>query len=121
MAPPMSDFPLQKRLAELKAALDADPTSVEAAQQYWAALSSFGGHDVRSGGYLVEAFRSCAIASKQGTIAFACAYQELFANTGEKPNPQLFDESLLHALQDRFSQLPKGERGPVEWILASLK
>jgi hypothetical protein len=117
----MPDFPLQKQLAELKAALDADPTNVEAAERYWAALGSFAGNDIRSGGFLVETFRGCALASKQGIIAFARAYQELFAKTGEKPKAQLFDENLARTLKARLPELSETERGPVDWILASLK
>ena len=71
----MSEFPLQKQLAELKAALDADPANVESAERYWAALATFGGNDVQSSGYLIEAFRGCALASTEGTVAFARAYQ----------------------------------------------
>jgi hypothetical protein len=117
----MSDFPLQKQLAELKATLDTDPTNVEAAQRYWDALGSFAGNDVRSGGYLVEAFRECALASKQGTIAFARAYQELYAKTGVKPEAQLFGESLAQALKARVPELSETERSLVEWVLDSLK
>jgi hypothetical protein len=116
----MSDFPFQKQLAELKATLDADPTNVEAAQRYWAALGSFAGNDVRSGGYLVEAFRECALASKQGTMAFAHAYSELYAKTGVKPKAQLFDESLAQALKARLPELSETERSMVEWVLDSL-
>jgi hypothetical protein len=117
----MSDFPLQKQLAKLKATLNADPTNVETAQRYWAALSSFTGNDVRSDGYLIEAFRESALASKQGTVAFARAYQELYAKTGEKPRAQLFDESLTQALKARLPELSETERSLVEWVLDSLK
>ena len=52
--------PLQQRLANLKKTLDSDPTNVDVANRYWDALGSFGGHNVRSGGFVREAFRGCA-------------------------------------------------------------
>jgi hypothetical protein len=117
----MPDFLLPRKLAELKASLDSNPTNVEAASRYWSALGSLGGNEVRSGGYLIEAFRACALDSKEGVIAFARAYEDLSAKTGEEPRPDLFDESLLVALRDRLSELPEPERRSVEWILSFIK
>src|SRR5215469_18507813 len=81
----------QTKLIKLKKDVDADPASVAAAKRYWLALASFGGHDVRSGGYAIEAFRGCAMASHEGVVALACAFQELYEKSGEKPRSELFD------------------------------
>ena len=59
-------YPIQQNLANLKRTLDSDPTNVEAANRYWAELASFGGNDVRSGGFVIEAFRGCALRLKRG-------------------------------------------------------
>jgi hypothetical protein len=92
-------YSIQQKLANLKKALDADPTNVEVANHYWAALASFGGNDVRSGGFVIKAFRGCALASRAGLVAFARAYLELFEKSGEQPRAALFDEELLQALK----------------------
>jgi hypothetical protein len=117
----MPDFPLQQNLAELKKILDSDPTSIEAANRYWLALGSFAGNDVRSGGYVIETYRGSALASREGAVAFARAYQELFAKTGEVPRAALFDEQLLEALRRRRAELSGEERGLVEWVLSFIK
>jgi hypothetical protein len=77
-------YRIQQELADLKRNLDSDPTNVEAASRYWVKLASFGGNDVRSGGFVSEAFRRCALASPAGAVAFARAYRELFEKSGEK-------------------------------------
>jgi hypothetical protein len=69
-------YPIQQKLADFKKALDSDPTNVELAIRYWFGLASVGGHDVRSGGFVIEAFRGCALASQ--AVAFARAHRELF-------------------------------------------
>jgi hypothetical protein len=117
----MPDFPLQQKLAELKSILDSDPTNVEAANRYWSALGSIASNDVRSGGYVIEAFRECALTSKEGAIAFGRAYQELFAKTGESPRAALFDDKLLGALRARLPELSGHERGLVEWVLSFMQ
>jgi len=108
-------------LANLKKALDANPASIEAANRYWDALGSFGGADVRSGGYLIEAYRRCALASHAGVVALARAYQELFERSGEGPRAELFDEELIRALQTRLPELPNGDRATVQWVLAFIE
>ena len=114
-------YPLQQKLASLKKSLDSDPTSVEAANRYWVELASFGGHDVRSGGFVIEAFRGCALASHAGAVAFAHAYRELFEKSGEKPRAELFDEELLQALKTRLSDLSNDDQAIVRWVLASIE
>jgi hypothetical protein len=86
-------YPAQQALANLKRTLDSDPTNIEAASRYWVQLASFGGNDVRSGGFVIEAFRGCALASPAGAVAFTRAYRELFEKSGEKPGSAFFDEN----------------------------
>jgi hypothetical protein len=114
-------YPIQQKLAKLKATLISDPTNVEVANRYWVELASFGGHDIRSGGFVIEAFRACALTSHRGTIAFARAYRELFEKSGEKPRPELFDNELLQALKTRLPDLSNGDQALVQWVLASIE
>jgi hypothetical protein len=112
---------IQQKLANLKRTLDSDPTDVEVANRYWVELASFGGHDVRSGGFVIEAFRGCAIASRAGVVALARAYRELFEKSGEKPRAELFDEKLLQALKTRLPELSNDDQAIVQWVLASIE
>jgi hypothetical protein len=111
----------QTKLANFKKALNANPASIEAANRYWDALGSFVGQDVRSGGYLIEAYRGCALASHAGVVALARAYQELFEKSGEGPRAELFDEELILALQTRLPDLSHGDRATVQWVLTSIQ
>ena len=103
-------YPIQQKLADLKRSLDSDPTNVELAHRYWLELASLGGRDIRSGGFVIEAFRGCALVSLQGVIAFAHAYRELFEKSGEKPRPELFDGALFKALKTRLPALSNGDQ-----------
>lgn len=114
-------YPLQGKLANLKKTLDFDPTNVEVANRYWLALGSFGGQDVRSGGFVIEAYRGCAIASHAGAVAFARAYRELFEKSGEQPRAELFDEELLKALKTRVPELSTEDQAIVQWLIASIE
>jgi hypothetical protein len=114
-------YPIQQNLAELKRTLDSDPTNIEAANRYWAELSSLGGNDVRSGGFVIEAFRGCALASHAGAVAFARAYRELFEKSGEQPRADLFDKELLQALKTGVSDLSNDDQAIVQWVLASIE
>jgi hypothetical protein len=114
-------YPIQQNLANLKRTLDSDPTNIDAANHYWAELSSLGGNDVRSGGFVIETFRGCAVASQEGAVAFARAYRELFEKSGEKPRPELFDNELLQALKKRLPDLSNGDQALVQWVLASIE
>ena len=109
-----------QRLAQFKKALDDDPTNVEVATRYWSALASVAGSDVRSGGYVIEAFRECALDSDTGVIAFAKAYRELFEKSGEKPRAELFDKKLAQALGARLPSLTADDRSRVEWLLSHI-
>ena len=114
-------YPIQKKLANLKKTLQSDPSNVELANRYWVELASFGGNDVRSGGFVIEAFRGCALASPAGAVAFARAYRELFEKSGEKPRAELFDEELLQALKTRLPDLPDDDQAIVQWLIASIE
>jgi len=110
----------QEELSALKKILLSEPSNLDVANRYWDALSSIGGHDVRSGGFLIEAYRACALASHEGVIAFARAYRELYENSGESPRRELLDEELSQALETRLSALRNHDQGIVEWILESV-
>jgi hypothetical protein len=114
-------YPIQQKLANLKKTFESNPTDVGAANRYWVELASFGGHDVRSGGFVREAFRGCAIASRAGVVALAHAYRELFEKNGEKPRAELFDEELLRALKTRLPDLSNDDKAIVQWVLASIE
>jgi hypothetical protein len=114
-------YPIQQKLADLKKTLDSDSTNVESAIRYWSELASFGGNDVRTGGFVIEAFRGSALASDAGVVAFARAYRELFEKNGEKPRAELFDEELLRALKTRLPHLSNGDQAIVQWLIASIE
>jgi hypothetical protein len=114
-------YPIQQHLANLKKALDSDPTNVEAANRYWVELASLGGNDVRSGWFVIEAFRGCALASGAGAVAFARAYRELCEKSGEKPRAELFDKELVQALRTRLPGLSSDDQAIVQWVLASVE
>jgi len=109
-----------EELSALKKILFSEPSNLDAANRYWDALRSVGGHDVRSGGFVIEAYRACALASHEGVIALARAYRELYENSGESPRRELFDEELSQALQARLSALRNHDQDIVEWILQSV-
>ncbi|MGC1451213.1 MAG: hypothetical protein WA830_14385 [Candidatus Sulfotelmatobacter sp.] len=114
-------YPIQQKLAKLKATLNSDPTNVEVANRYWVELASLGGHDTRSGGFVIEAFRECALASQAGAVAFARAYREVFEKGGEKPRAELFDDKLLQALKTTLPNLSNDDQAVVQWVLASIE
>jgi hypothetical protein len=109
-----------QHLRNLQSILDSDPANLELANRYWEALRSVGGHDVRSCGFAIEAFRGCALVSQQGTIALCRAFCELFEMNGEKPRPELLDEELLCALRMRLPELSIYDSSLAHWILTSI-
>lgn len=114
-------YPTQQRLSDLKKALDRDPANIEAANRYWAGLASVGGNDVRSAGFVIEAFRAGALASNTGTVALARAFRELFEKSGEKPRAELFDGELLQALNTRLPDLSSEDQVIVQWVIGSIR
>jgi hypothetical protein len=110
----------QTKLVNFKKELDADHGNIQAAKHYWAALASFGGLDVRSGKFAIEAFRGCALASHAGVVALARAFRELYDKSGEKPRYEDFDEKLLQALKEPLPDLSDEDQALVQWLLTSI-
>jgi hypothetical protein len=104
----------------LRQRLDLDPRNLDLANRYWNALGTHKGHDVRSGALVIETFCSVALDSREGIVALARAYQELFLNSGESPRIELFDEELITALRRCDPELPESVRSEVQWILRSI-
>jgi len=67
--------------------------------------------------FVIEAFRGCALDSREGVIAFCRAFCELFETTGEAPQPDLFDEELLGALESRLPGLSIYDYCLALWLL----
>jgi len=110
----------EQLLDNLRCSFGSDPTNVEVANCYWNALASLHGHNVRSGGFVIEAYRQAALASKAGVIALGRAYRELYEESGESPRAVFFDESLIHALQTTVRDLDEPARSNICWILESI-
>jgi hypothetical protein len=114
-------YPMQEKVANIKRMLGSDPANIDAANRYWSGLTSLGGNDIRGGGFVIEAFRGCALASHAGVVALARAYRELFEQTGEKPRVELFDRELLQRLKTSRPELAKDDQAIVQWILTSIE
>lgn len=106
----------KKLLENLRQALLDSPTDLEVAYRYWKALASS-----QSGFYVIEAFRSAALASPAGAVAFARAYRELFESSGESPRAAFFDEPLVRALENVLSAVPETDRDSLLWVLKAIR
>lgn len=104
-------------LAALLSALEEQPADLDRAWRYWRALGNWQGCDIRSGGHVVRAFRTAALASAEGAAAFASAYSELHALSGEGPRLFFVNRELLSALTRALERLPGEDRHRVEWVL----
>jgi 3-hydroxyacyl-CoA dehydrogenase len=99
--------------------LASDPTNLDIANRYWKALGSCNG-DVRSGQYVIEAYRAAALDSLVGAGAFAKAYKELFQTSGEAPRAEYFDQDLIRALSDFRQKAADQDGSNISWVLASI-
>lgn len=109
-----------KGLDGLRDRLEAEPANVDLANDYWNALASNKGSDRRSGAFVVQAYRGAALKSKEGVIAFARAWRELFEVSGEPPRSAYFDANLVRALESWLQQLTDAERANLQWVLRSI-
>jgi hypothetical protein len=116
MGPNMNRIPDKQTLETLRQVLVSDPTNLDAANLYWNALGSF-----QSGRYVIGAFRSAALTSQAGVVAFAHAYRELFENSGEGPRKIFFDGELVRALKASIPELTESDRSTVQWVLNSIR
>jgi hypothetical protein len=103
------------KLGELQTALVADPANLELGWEYWHALGSWHGCDIRSGMYVFQAFRAVALESPSGVLAFAQAYKQLFDSSGEEP--RALDPQLLRSIEAALPTLVGEDRTVVEWLL----
>jgi len=106
----------KQTLETLRRALVSDPTNLDAANRYWNAVGSS-----QSGGYIVEAYRSAALTSHAGVIAFGRAYRELFEDSGESPRAIFFDKDLIQTLEASLPALSQSDRSLVQWVLQSIR
>lgn len=112
--------PTDELLDALRHALASDPTNLLAAGRYWQALSNYNGQDIRSGRDVMHAYRSPALSSSEGAVAFAQAYRELFEISGETPNAAYFDKDLIHALERWYQRVAGNERSIIGWLLEKI-
>jgi hypothetical protein len=109
-----------QRLEILRQTLRADPANLDIANRYWKSLAVYKGkYDIRCGQHIIEAYREAALRSREGVIAFANAYRELFSVSGEGPRPAYFDKDSIRALQRYLPELQEIESSTVQWILQS--
>lgn len=102
----------------LAAALAAEPANLALAWRYWRALGCDRGDDGRSGWAVVRAFGAAALASADGALAFARAYHELFALSGETPRLAYVGRDLRQALRRAAWVCYGADRRLVKWVLA---
>jgi hypothetical protein len=112
---------IQERLLDsLRDTFGSNPTNVDLANRYWNALASLNGHNVRSGGFVIEVYRQAALTSKDGVIALGRAYRELHEESGESPRAAFFDDTLIRVLQTTVQNLEEPACSNVRWILESI-
>lgn len=104
----------------LRENLKRDPTNLEMASRYWAALANSSGHDVRNGRDVIEIFGAAALSDIAGVKALARAYRELFRVSGESPRTEFFGKELIEAMKSALPHLSNQDRSTVRWILRSL-
>ena len=103
-------------LAAMLRDLYADPTNLVLANQYWKALGSrISGRDV------IKTYRTAALHSCEGAVAFAYAYHELFQVSGEGPHLAYFDEELILALENCLHRASAANGYElIRWVLISI-
>jgi hypothetical protein len=59
-------------LNRIRQTLRENPANLELANRYWAALAGHGGlGDLRTGHYVIDAYREAALRSTEGVVAFS--------------------------------------------------
>jgi hypothetical protein len=110
------DEDLERFWKELK----EDPTNIKKANAYWDACGNYFRGDIRSGKFVINTFRECALHSKEGVVALAKAYKKLFLLSGEHPYRGYFDEELLKTIKN-VNFLNEIENEFIQWLLIYLE
>jgi hypothetical protein len=69
----------------------------------------------------VEAYRLCALASREGVIAVARPFRERSDKSGEEPQGDLFDAALLEAIRTRLPELYGEDSEVLKGVLGSFR
>jgi len=101
--------------------LRADPTNIQKANAYWNACGNYFRGDIRSGQFVINTFKECALYSKEGVVALAKAYRTLFLLSGEYPYKDLFYQELTISIQEAKFLLNKEDKEVVQWLLDYLE
>ena len=101
--------------------LKVDPTNIKKANTYWIACGNYFRGDIRSGQFVINAFKKCALSSKEGVLALAKAYRILFLMSGESPYKDFFDQELIISIRDAKFLLNEEDRKEVQWLLNYLE
>ncbi len=101
--------------------LKTDPTNIKKANAYWNACGNYFRGDIRSGQFVINTFKECALHSKEGVVALVKAYRTLFLLSGEYPFKDFFDQELTSSIKAAKSHLNEEERKEVQWLLNYLK
>ena len=107
-------------VAKLKAALDFAPDDLNLANQYWDAISSRFGYDVRDGKRVIDTFRASALKSNEGIATLIHALRKLFDDSGELPRRSLFDPPLENLLRIVARKSHDKLADDAAWILGIL-
>ena len=101
----------------LKGQLEADPSNLELAQEFWNAIGGSTGWDVRTGNRVVNTFRACAFKSNEGLAAMLSAFRKLADDTGEFPRPGLLDLPIENLIRVIARQPDHPRYADACWIL----
>jgi len=88
----------EQLLDSLRDTFGSNPTNVDLANRYWNALASLDGHNVRSGGFVIEVYRQAALTSKDGVIAL------------DKPTAETYVEELTEIVVNEYRRARQRDR-----------
>ena len=117
MTDPYKEWQERRRRAEEQLALD--PADSTFAEEYWRSLQ--GGHDVRSGGLLIKAFRAFALKSPEGVLRLVAASRELADESGEFPKKVLIDKELLTSIRKVAETATPEQKDSLNWFLSLVR
>lgn len=118
LIPLMSSAPEHSHasIARARAELRQNPCDLGCAWRYWQTLGP-----AQTGMYAREAFEPSARTSDDGLLAFAVAYNTLYAQTGEGPRDMFVHPEIETRARSLASSLELAERDIVKSFLDSLR